>query len=236
MTEPQLLVSVRSVAEALDALRGGAALIDVKEPDHGALGRAPDDVIADIVAAVDGRARVSAALGELIDDRGAALPTGLSFVKWGLAGYGTSADWRQRLEARRDHGPEVVAVAYADWQCARAPSVDEVFGFAAERQGSVLLLDTHCKEARPGSARPTLLDWIRPAQVHELCEHCRAAGLRIALAGSLGMAEIAELSPAVPNWFAVRGAACEGGRDGNVSVAKVEALARIIGKCHRRAG
>jgi (5-formylfuran-3-yl)methyl phosphate synthase len=173
----------------------------------------------------------------LIDDRGGSVPARLSFVKWGLAGYGTSTAWRPRLEARRGCGPEVVAVAYADWQCARAPSVDDVFAFAAERPGSVLLLDTHCKEAaRPGGARPTLLDWIRPVQVQELCNNCHAVGLQIAVAGSLGMAEIVELSPACPDWFAVRGAACEGGRDGNVSVAKVEALARIIEKCGRRAG
>ena len=36
----QLLVSVRSPAEALAALEGGAALIDVKEPARGSLGRA----------------------------------------------------------------------------------------------------------------------------------------------------------------------------------------------------
>ena len=35
-----LLVSVRDADEAEAALRGGAALIDVKEPRHGSLGRA----------------------------------------------------------------------------------------------------------------------------------------------------------------------------------------------------
>jgi (5-formylfuran-3-yl)methyl phosphate synthase len=224
-----LLVSVRSAAEAHAALEGGAQLIDVKEPQNGALGRATDATIAEVVAAVAGRALVSAALGELIDDRGGSLPARLSFVKWGLAGCASSTDWRQRLQARRGHGPEVVAVAYADGQCARAPSIDDIFRFATERPGSVLLVDTHCKEAaRRGGARPTLLDWIRPAEVEELCARCRAVGVRIALAGSLGTAEIAELWPACPDWFAVRGAACEGGRDGDVSNAKVAALVRLI--------
>ncbi len=83
-----LLVSVRSAAEAEAALAGGAALIDVKEPARGALGRADDAVIADVVRAVAGRAPVSAALGELRDGA-PALPAGLgllSFVKCGLAG------------------------------------------------------------------------------------------------------------------------------------------------------
>lgn len=232
-----LLVSVRSAVEANAALAGGADLIDVKEPSHGALGQADNAVIGDVLAVVAGRVRVSAALGELIDDRGGVLPARLAFVKWGLAGYGPGSGWRQRLEARRGGGPEVVAVAYADWQCARAPAIDEVFRFAAERPGSVLLLDTHCKEAaRRGSPRPTLLDWIQPAQVHELCERCRDAQVRIALAGSLGLAEIAELSAARPDWFAVRGAACEGGRDGEVSTTKVAALVGIIDPCRLLAG
>ena len=37
----RLLVSVRSAAEAEEALAGGAALIDVKEPANGPLGKAP---------------------------------------------------------------------------------------------------------------------------------------------------------------------------------------------------
>src|SRR5215212_6095908 len=52
---PGLLVSVRNVEEAHRALEGGAALIDVKEPSRGALGRADDNVIAAVVAAVAGR-------------------------------------------------------------------------------------------------------------------------------------------------------------------------------------
>lgn len=37
---PRLLVSVRNAAEALSAIRGGADIIDVKEPSYGSLGRA----------------------------------------------------------------------------------------------------------------------------------------------------------------------------------------------------
>jgi uncharacterized protein (UPF0264 family) len=224
-----LLVSVRSAVEAIAALAGGAAVIDVKEPDHGPLGRASDDVIAEVVAVVDGRRPVSAALGELLDDRGDPLPRGLAFVKWGLAGAGTGTSWRTTLEARRGRGPEVVAVAYADWQCARAPSIDRVLAFLAPRPGSVLLLDTCCKDAATRSGkRPTLLDWLPIADVEALCAECRAAGLRVALAGSLGLADIRELAHVRPDWFAVRGAVCDGGRGGSVVTARVRELAQLI--------
>ena len=65
MTHPRLLVSVRDAAEAAAALAGGAALIDVKEPARGSLGRADAATIAAVVAAVGGRVPVSVALGEL---------------------------------------------------------------------------------------------------------------------------------------------------------------------------
>jgi uncharacterized protein (UPF0264 family) len=123
-------------------------------------------------------------MGELLDADGGQPPPGLAFVKWGLAGFASSAAWHDQLEARRSIGPSVVAVAYADWQCARAPSVDAVLAFAAQGPDSVLLIDTHCKDAgRRGSSRPTLLDWLPPADVMELCTRAHASSVRIALAG-----------------------------------------------------
>jgi uncharacterized protein (UPF0264 family) len=225
---PGLLVSVRSPSEAVAALAGGAALIDVKEPDNGPLGRASDAVIAGVIAVVAGRRPVSAALGELCDDTGT-LPPGLAFVKWGLAGYGTSTRWRADLAARGGGSTRVVTVGYADWQCARAPSVDDVFAYATQHPGGVLLVDTHCKDATPYlGRRPTLLDWLPREDVAALCARCRAAGVHIALAGSLGTAEIAELAPLRPDWFAVRGSVCDGGRSSSVDVARVRALVAII--------
>src|SRR4051812_11568172 len=116
---PGLLVSVRSAAEAEAALRGGATLIDVKEPAHGPLGRAEDAVIAAVLQRVAGRLPVSAALGELVDAGSGACPCPpLSFVKWGLAGVVPGTDWRDGLQRRAAAvagvapGCRVVAVAY----------------------------------------------------------------------------------------------------------------------------
>jgi uncharacterized protein (UPF0264 family) len=96
--------------------------------------------------------------------------------------------------------------------------------FACQKPGNVLLVDTHCKE--PGTAhkeiRPTLLDWIAPAEICMVCAKCHAAGVRVALAGCLGLAEIRELRVAAPDWFAVRGAVCdETRRQGVVDAVKV---------------
>ncbi len=229
--QPGLLTSVRNVVEAEAALAGGAALIDIKEPDRGALGRAQDDVIADIVRSVAGRRPVSAALGELLE--GLALPPvgGLSFVKWGLAGAAKS-DWRGALARLQKHsGPKVVVVAYADWQCALAPPLEEVVAFACQAPGNVLLIDTCCKDAARLSLgrRPTLLDWLAVDEVAAICGRCRRAGVRIALAGSLAAEQIAMLLPTAPDWFAIRGAVCEAGeRGGQVQRERVAALAKLM--------
>jgi uncharacterized protein (UPF0264 family) len=226
-----LLVSVRSAAEAHEALAGGATLIDVKDPQQGPLGRAADEVIMAVIDAVAGRCPVSAALGELVEDRGEVVPPGLAFVKWGLAGYGQSAAWQAALEGKLETSrpwPRAVAVAYADWQCARAPSVEDVVAFTTARRGGVLLVDTHCKVAPTrGGARPTLLDWMSRVEIEALCACCRAAHVRVALAGSLGPPEIRELLLARPDWFAVRGAACREGRDGSVCADRVSELLQV---------
>jgi uncharacterized protein (UPF0264 family) len=231
MNNSQLLVSVRSAEEALAALAGGAALIDVKEPRHGSLGRAEARVIQEVVAVVKGRRPVSAAMGEWIDDAGPIPEADLTYVKWGLAGCRRKPEWCRDL-ARLLHDqrhPQPVLVAYADWQCAQAPSVEDVFGLAVDHPGSVLLVDTHCKDANSKKGRPTLLDWLPIADVEDLCSRARLARVKIALAGSLGTREIQALRAARPNWFAVRGAVCEdGNRQDTVHIDKVRQLVAML--------
>jgi (5-formylfuran-3-yl)methyl phosphate synthase len=223
----QLLVSVRSAAEAMIALEGGAALIDVKEPARGSLGRADTNVIREVVGAVGGRRPVSAALGEWIE--GGLVPDAdLAYVKWGLAGCDRNADWRREFTRLLNHQrrPQVVLVAYADAECAQAPPVEDVFALAIEHPGSVMLLDTHCKDSRE---RRTLLDWLPAPWVVDLCTRARGANVKIALAGSLGIAEMRTLLPARPDWFAVRGAACEDSdRQAGLQLVKVRQLVQML--------
>ena len=229
----QLLVSVRSAQEAEAALRGGAALIDVKEPKHGSRGRASDDVIADAVRVVAGRRPVSAALGELLDSVEIWPPEELplTFVKWGLAGYPGRgvAVWRSELWLAKRGLTEchpscrAVPVAYADWRRARAPTPQEVCDFAIENAAGAFLIDTWQKDGL------TLLDWISLQEIEYLSERCCAAGVPVALAGSLGLAEIRILLSFCPDWIAVRGAVCQGRRRGSeVEEGKVRQLATLV--------
>jgi uncharacterized protein (UPF0264 family) len=199
-----LLVSVRSAEEAEAALAGGAALIDVKEPERGSLGRADDETIAAVLCAVGGRRPVSAALGEL-PEQAAAPAFSLAFAKWGLAGCRHRPTWPDELTDAARLLPPVcrpVAVAYADWQRAAAPSPAQVCDFVCAHRWAALLIDTWRKDGT------TLLDWLQLDELRKLRADCRAANVPIALAGSLGVEQIRLLHPLGPDWFAVRGAAC----------------------------
>ena len=208
-----LLVSVRSAAEARAALAGGAAILDVKEPARGALGRADSDIWRAVRAVAPPEIAVSVALGELLD------PTlqvdvarfdwstgGIAFVKLGLAGTRPLKDWKARWASSRGWigaGPSWVAVAYLDWQTADAASPDAVIDAAIDARAACagLLVDTYDKSAT------TRLDsgWT------ERLRRARAAGLFLALAGRLDAAEMRRLSWLQPDIFAVRGAACRAG-------------------------
>jgi uncharacterized protein (UPF0264 family) len=229
MPGPQLLVSVRDATEAIAALTGGADLIDIKEPSRGPLGRADATTIAAVVQAVGGRVPVSAALGELREwalFRGAdELSGGVRYVKWGLSGL--ESHWRHQLHIARMIGrlQELVAVAYADWVFAEAPRPADVVAFAVADQplqAPVVLFDTFQKSGM------TLLDWLSIEEVTTLVKTCHGAGVKVALAGSLTYLEIERLRDVRPDWFAVRGAACDGGRDGTISEKRVRQLADLV--------
>ena len=116
----QLLVSVRNADEAVAAVRGGAHIIDVKEPHQGSLGCATPEVIVAIAEAIrevnDTQLPLSLALGELpewqFSDRDVlreAIQTAApQFLKLGLAdvatGHGNSS-WIIEWQRSSSHGP-----------------------------------------------------------------------------------------------------------------------------------
>jgi uncharacterized protein (UPF0264 family) len=224
----QLLVSVRSAREAEAALEGGAGLIDVKEPARGSLGRAMDAVITAVLGRVGGRCAVSAAMGELAETPIPFAGTGLAYAKWGLAGC-NHRRWREQVASLADglshRTPpcRLVAVAYADWCRADCPPPQEVCTFAAELRCGALLLDTWGKDGT------TLLEWLPLSEIHGVGRVCKTAGLSLALAGGLGPEQIHRLKMVEPNWFAVRGSVCCGGRRGGaIDPGAVRHLANLI--------
>ena len=226
-----LLVSVRDAAEAEAALRGGAALIDVKEPLHGSLGAASPEVWQQVRNVVPPNVPCSAALGELTDitdeqvDHWRSTLAGYQYAKLGLAGCGEMSNWQRRWQAiLHELPPETrpVAVVYADWQSACAPSPDKTLSAAIENSCSALLIDTFDKSC--GS----ISTYFSLQELKHFLSAARFANLTTVLAGSLTPALIRELLPLEPDFLAVRGAVCRGGRTGTVDESLVADLVQML--------
>lgn len=238
---PRLLVSVRSVDEASSAIRGGAEILDVKEPAHGSLGMADIQVIRDIanrVAIFGEELRsappISVALGELHEwmEQGdlPALPPEVVFAKLGLSRLNSHGRWpsdwlrvREKFNEHRDQPLRWVGVAYADSQAAQAPSIDEVIGEAVDSRCVGLLIDTFTKRG------PTLLDLILPAELEKIAGRCHSAGLFFAVAGRLSLSDLQKLSDITADVLAIRSAACVASdRESQVESSRVAAFRQAM--------
>ena len=230
----RLLVSVRSVAEARDALVGGADLIDLKEPARGSLGAVDAQTVAEIAAAIDRSAPLSLACGELRDlDVGLLeerkptydIPANVAYAKLGLAGCAGLADWRARWLRWRELLPSSVApvaVVYADWGEAAAPPPEEVLEFAIDTACGAVLIDTYEK------SQGGLLDHFPLPQLMRFTAKIRRSHSFCVLAGSLSWQQLAEVLACQPDFVAVRGAVCRGGRSGPLDVQLVRAWAEHL--------
>lgn len=220
----RLLVSVVSAPEARRALTGGAEIVDVKDPAEGPLGAPAPQVLSEVVAAVDGAAPVSVALGDLpnlphsaaLAARGAAL-TGAAYVKVGLRAVSELDDAVALMRAVADAvGPDtaVIAAAYADAAAldppalppARLPALVERAGIAGA------LVDTHAKDGRG------LYGWMDESELTGLVAATRAAGGSFGVAGQLAIGELCRVEADI---VGVRSAVC---RDRDRSGALDEAL------------
>ncbi len=220
----RMLASVTGPDEAEVALAGGADVIDLKDPAHGALGAVAPDVIRAAVETVGHRRPVSAVAGDLPmrpDAIAAAVRTiagtGVDFVKLGLFPGGDAAACIAALadEATR---VKLVAVLFADAlpDLSLLPLLKGA-GFAGA------MLDTQGKTAG------RLLDHIALPRLSVFVEECRALGLMAGLAGSLEPPDVPRLLVLNPDLLGFRGALCgEGGRAAAIDLGCVQAIRALI--------
>ncbi len=215
----KLLVSVRSVEEALLAARGGADFIDLKEPGHGALGALPLPTICACVAALrDYKLPISATIGDLpMDARDdiaarvhAVADCGVDIVKVGIERNAAAHDVLTMLAAC---GQPIVPVLIAD-RGLDAELVEHAvgLGFAG------LMVDTADKLA--GS----LFDCVPVAVLRHFIDSARAASLMCGLAGALRTEDVPRLTALAPDFAGFRSAVCNGDRSGALDPQRLHAL------------
>lgn len=240
---PGLLVSVRSAAEARTALAAGCDVLDVKEPSRGPMGMADVAVIGEIVEQVRACKQatpVSVALGEAAEwspaRQPAPLPPGIAFLKLGTSQLGAGPAGARQFSAARDHiegaslagrgfgpPPRWIAVAYADYAAASAPTPEEILEIASACRCAGLLIDTFSK--RGGGLRESL-DQDR---LETLAVQCRARGLMFALAGRLQAGDLPQVLASSPDLVGIRSAACRtGDRNGPIDSAAIRAFREAL--------
>lgn len=232
---PKLLVSVRNAREAAAAVAGGCGILDIKDPDRGALGFAGEDAIKEVVAVVrSGHAvEMSVAAGEVLDWTQREAPTisdSVLYVKLGLAGLAHHSDYvepwmdvRRRIEAKRKNPPLWIAVAYADSHAAHAPAPSDVLKSAIRLGCHGFLIDTWQKSAT------SVFDFLSHEQLRSHFQLAHREGLVTGLAGRLRSHQIDAAVLARPRIIGVRSAACRAGdRHGEVEAQLVRDLRELI--------
>ena len=199
----RILASVRSRAEARAALACPIDILDLKEPDDGALGAADAALVRAVVADAAGAHPVSAAAGiqsdpELLATVRALGRCGADFVKVGFAQPDAGPSLRS-IAAALPENTRAVAVLFADAAgmepFAWLPAVRDA-GFAG------VMLDT----ARKGAG--SLLDCFAPAPARDWVRAARAAGLLCGLAGRLDLDAAQRYLPCRPDYLGFRSALC----------------------------
>jgi uncharacterized protein (UPF0264 family) len=233
----KLLVSPRDEEEALEAIAGGADIIDVKNPSEGSLGANFPWTIRQIRELVPRPIEVSATIGDMPNLPGTAslaalgaVVSGADYVKVGLLGPRTFDDavslMRSVSRTIKEYNKRVkiVAALYADWE--RAGTIDpRLIPDIARKSGShVAMIDTKIKDGK------RLFDFLSLDELEVIAERARGMGILSAFAGSLKKDDIPVLAKLNVDVIGVRRAACEGVDriSGRISRRKVRELADII--------
>jgi uncharacterized protein (UPF0264 family) len=173
------------------------------------------------VALGDPRDRSALAVAMAVFDGIAPRPSPV-YMKIGLSGAGSGAEALLCAAIAAAAGmalrPTVIAVAYADHVAARVPAPEIVTRLARSAGADGVLMDTW------GKGAGDLFHHIDRSRLGAWVGEAKAAGLLVALAGSLaneGVRAVAELGADI---VGVRGAACVGGRSGTVATHRVAAL------------
>jgi uncharacterized protein (UPF0264 family) len=198
-----MLASVKNLHEAEFVLNEDVDIIDLKQPEFGALGALSVELVAEIVAKIDGRCPVSATIGDLPMEADVIFnavsnmaKTGVDFVK---IGFFPEGDWLTIVQKLADltANTRLIAVLFADTQpdFLIIPELKKA-NFAG------VMLDTMHKQ------NGSLTDVMTKETIAEFIELAKNETLICGLAGSLRLENIAELLPFEADYLGFRGALC----------------------------
>lgn len=233
----KLLVSPMDEKEALEAIAGGADIVDVKNPKEGPLGASFPWVIKKIRDLTPKNIEVSCTIGDLPNLPGTAslaalgaATLGVNYIKAGLYDVKNKDDavvlMRSVTKAVKmfDSSIKVVATGYADAADVDAVNPLLVPSIAHASNCDVAMIDTAVKDGK------NLFDHLSSQQLQVFVDEAHSFNLKAALAGSIKKEHIPILHTLGADIIGVRGAACTNGdrKHGHITSQLVRDLTQTL--------
>ena len=211
-----LLVSVQNMPEALEADRGGADIIDVKNLQEALVGSGHPNLVREVRQRIPAHKHVSVTLGVVPNQPGtvamavhAAALLDATSVKVGfqVSDYDTARDvLRESREALGNSETKLIGSLFADnllFEGGLDPHL--MVKLAKEGHCDGFLIDTLTKDGR------NLFDFMPEPVLRDMVMEAKQAGLSTALSGHLKLDNLDELARINPDIVGVRGAVCSTG-------------------------
>ena len=199
-----MLASVNSLDEALIALQANVDIIDLKQPELGALGALNTQQATSIITTLAHCKPVSATIGDLPMQADLILnavkdmaDTGVDYIK---IGFFPNQDWHEvimKLQPLTQQSLKLIAVLFADQQ----PDFKTIETFALAGFSGVML-DTMNK------SNGSLTQVMSLDEIKNFVAIAKQHQLLCGLAGSLRKTDIKELLPLQADYLGFRGALC----------------------------
>lgn len=225
-----LLASVRNREEAIAVLESGVVdVLDLKNPDEGALGALPIETIREIVRMVNGDLTISATIGDMpmqperivfaIEHTAS---QGVDIVKAGFFGSAGHETCIQAIAPLAKAGIKIVAVLFAD----QAPDFRLLPKMAAAGFYGVML-DTADKRGK------SLVDCLDNEKLRGFLQSAHDLNLKTGLAGSLKLSHIPSLVSLQPGYLGFRAALCDKQlRSANMLGSRLQEAAKLLRECN----
>ena len=232
-----VLISPVSYAEAASIIDTDVDIIDVKNVNEGSLGaQFPWHTSQVVELTKSAGIKTSATLGDLPYKPGTAAlaaygaaTVGVTYIKAGLYGMNTYDEALAVMmavqKAVRMVGDDldVVAAGYADYRRFDGLNMHDLVRAAQDAHCDVVMVDTAIKDGQ------TLFDALSMVEIKDFVDAGHAAGMRVALAGSIKFDDAEKLLELNPDIIGVRGAVCEGtDRTTTISPTKTHEFVQIF--------
>ncbi len=231
-----LMVSAQNLEEALEAEKGGADIVDIKNLQEAMVGSGHPMLAREVRSRIPAHKHVSVTLGVVPNQPGtvamatyAAAQLQATSVKVGFvrAEYDTAVEvLREARAALEGSETKLIGSLFADNHLYDGLDPHLVVKLCREGHCDGLLIDTLTKDGR------NLFDFMSEAELREVVIQGKLAGMSTALSGHLQIDDLDELARINPDIVGVRGAVCSTG-DRNRTVAW-EAVARFKRELDRR--